>query len=145
MPISKENQKRYPKYWKALSFMLRNVRACNRCECNGQCGINHNGRCLAVNYKSHPRTGSKVILTTAHLNHTPEDCREENLLVMCQDCHLRYDKYIHAFNRNKTMMIDFNDSQSQSLSIYLSRFKCKSTKSIISKSKTQRYGKTSHL
>lgn len=33
----------------------------------------------------------KVVLTVMHLNHQPNDCRDENLLHGCQGCHLRYD------------------------------------------------------
>jgi len=33
----------------------------------------------------------KVVLTCAHLNHTPEDNRRENLAALCQACHLAYD------------------------------------------------------
>jgi hypothetical protein len=33
----------------------------------------------------------KIVLTVAHLNHMPEDCRDENLLHLCQRCHNRYD------------------------------------------------------
>jgi hypothetical protein len=33
----------------------------------------------------------KVVLTVAHLNHQPEDCRDENLLACCQRCHNRID------------------------------------------------------
>ena len=37
-----------------------------------------------------------VVLTTAHLNHYPPDCRPSNLLVMCNTCHLRYDQVLHS-------------------------------------------------
>lgn len=40
-------------------------------------------------------TGSKVVLTVAHLNHTPEDCADDNLKAMCQGCHLHYDLEHH--------------------------------------------------
>lgn len=33
-----------------------------------------------------------VVLTIAHLNHTPGDDRDENLKALCQWCHLNYDK-----------------------------------------------------
>lgn len=39
----------------------------------------------------HPATGAVVVLTVAHLNHTPEDCRDENLAALCQKCHNSYD------------------------------------------------------
>lgn len=32
-----------------------------------------------------------VVLTVAHLNHDPTDCRDENLEALCQRCHNRYD------------------------------------------------------
>jgi hypothetical protein len=36
-----------------------------------------------------------IVLTTAHLNHQPEDCRPENLAAMCQRHHLAYDQEHH--------------------------------------------------
>jgi hypothetical protein len=41
-------------------------------------------------------SGSCVVLTTAHLDHTPENCEAENLRSMCQGCHLHYDREHHA-------------------------------------------------
>jgi hypothetical protein len=43
------------------------------------------------------------VLTVAHLNHDPQDNRDENLKAMCQRCHLRYDRDLHAENRAKTL------------------------------------------
>ncbi|MEU5948524.1 hypothetical protein ABZ793_23595 [Micromonospora sp. NPDC047465] len=40
-------------------------------------------------------TGSRVVLTTAHLDHTPENCDPANLRPMCQGCHLHYDRDHH--------------------------------------------------
>lgn len=36
-----------------------------------------------------------IVLTVAHLNHEPEDCRPENLAAMCQRDHLAYDAQHH--------------------------------------------------
>ena len=36
-----------------------------------------------------------VVLTTAHLDHTPENCDPANLRAMCQGCHLHYDRDHH--------------------------------------------------
>lgn len=36
------------------------------------------------------KTG-RFVLTVAHLNHIPSDCRPENLLALCAPCHCRYD------------------------------------------------------
>lgn len=37
-----------------------------------------------------PKWG-RFTLTVAHLNHTPSDCRPENLKALCSGCHCRYD------------------------------------------------------
>jgi len=80
MPIKKENKERYPKNWKQISERIRFERANNMCEV-----------CGCENYKPHPITGNKVILTVAHLDHQPENCQDDNLKAMCQRCHNRYD------------------------------------------------------
>jgi len=56
-------------------------------------------RCEAVNGWLHPVTRSLVVLTVAHLDHTPENCDDTNLLDMCQRCHLKYDAPHHAETR----------------------------------------------
>jgi hypothetical protein len=56
-------------------------------------------RCEARHGLPHPITKSIVILTTAHLNHQPEDCDDANLLAGCQRCHLAYDREHHAESR----------------------------------------------
>ena len=92
MPIRAENRGRYPKDWKAISLRIRNDRAQRRCECTGECGAAHvGGRCLAYDGLPHPETKAKVVLTVAHLDHTPENCADENLRALCQRCHNRYD------------------------------------------------------
>jgi len=128
MPISPEDRARYPADWPRISLEIRR-RAGNRCECGGQCG-DHLGRCGAphrtsiVRHSANPwqwRTmlelteaygcglpGApwdgrpvRVILTTAHLDHTPENCDPLNLLSMCQRCHLVYDRAQHAGSRRR--------------------------------------------
>jgi hypothetical protein len=47
-------------------------------------------------------TLTRVVLTVAHLNHTPEDCRDENLAALCQRCHLGYDMRTHVRNARET-------------------------------------------
>lgn len=97
MPI---DYREYPAGWHEISLRIREERARGRCECDGKCGHHHpQGRCEAVHGEPHPRTGSRVVLTVAHLNHVKEDCRDENLLAMCQRCHLSYDRDMHARNR----------------------------------------------
>lgn len=85
MPIRPENRARYPKNWREIVAHIRE-RSGDRCEF-----VIDGVRCDAVNVAPHPITGAKVVLTVAHLNHMPEDCRDENLLHACQRCHNRYD------------------------------------------------------
>ena len=104
MPIRPENLKRYPVDWKAVSLAIKE-RAGWRCECEGECGRGtHDGRCPNLHGEPAYGTGSKVVLTTAHLDHTPENCGAENLKAMCQGCHLHYDKEHHAQTAYRTRM-----------------------------------------
>jgi hypothetical protein len=97
MPIRASERARYPKDWPAISLRIRH-RAEWRCEQVDYLGV----RCDAEHGKPHPITGSKVVLTVAHLDHTPEHCHDSNLMAMCQRCHLRYDAEHHAANAAAT-------------------------------------------
>ena len=55
--------------------------------------------CRAVNYQPHPITGSKVILTIAHMDQDKENNDWTNLRALCQRCHLRHDIGQHISNR----------------------------------------------
>ncbi len=103
MPIRPENRHRYPPEWALLSAVIRFFRAGGRCECAGECGRGtHEGRC--PNWHGQPAygTGKRVVLTAAHLDHTPEHCAWDNLKAMCQGCHLHYDRGHHAETRAAT-------------------------------------------
>ena len=89
MPIRPEMLARYPKDWKLRSRFVRFYRAKNRCEW-----------CGAENYQPHPITGSKVVLTTAHVwDMRPEACSLLNLAALCQRCHNRWDAPYRKRNR----------------------------------------------
>lgn len=96
MPIRPENRDRYPADWKEISRSIR-ARAGYRCE-----GSPAYPDCRAENGERHPVTGSRVVLTVAHLDHTPENCDPANLMAMCQRCHLTYDREHHAQTRYRT-------------------------------------------
>ena len=83
MPIKPENRHRYPKDWKAIRAAILE-RAGHACEF-----------CGAMNKHLHPITRSRVVLTVAHLDHTPEHCSPANLRALCQRCHLAYDAEHH--------------------------------------------------
>lgn len=101
MPIRPDQKVRYPKDWPAISREVRD-RAGQLCE-----GSPAYPDCQAANGELHPVTGSKVVLTVAHLNHIPEDCGEPgdrpNLKAWCQRCHLTYDAKHHAANAAQTL------------------------------------------
>lgn len=90
---------RYPRNWKRVRrVILRRARNC--CEW-----------CGAENYQPNPATGSKVVLTIAHLGdpfaegadkHDKLDIRAENLAALCQRCHLRHDIKEHVENRRRS-------------------------------------------
>lgn len=102
MPIRPENKIRYPADWKKISHRIRFERAGGCCECGGECGRHLGRRCPAVHGEPHPVTRSRVVLTTAHLDHTPENCADANLKAMCQRCHLSYDLAFHIANAART-------------------------------------------
>ncbi len=93
MPIRPENKHRYPKNWKAIRETILK-RAGDRCE-----GSPDYPDCRAENGGQHPVTGSRVVLTIAHLDHVPENCDPGNLRAWCQRCHLNYDRPRHIENR----------------------------------------------
>ena len=78
-PIRASERSRYPKDWPAISKRIRD-RDGNACLW-----------CHAANGQPHPETGATVVLTVAHLDHTPENCADDNLAALCQRCHNRYD------------------------------------------------------
>lgn len=92
MPIRPENRARYPKTWKQMVAQARE-RSGDRCECDGKCGIEHDGgRCDVANGQPHPVTGSKVVLTLAHEHGVAlEETSIERMFHACQRCHNRYD------------------------------------------------------
>lgn len=87
MPMRREL---YPPNWQEIVASVRN-RSGNHCE-----GSPAYPDCRAENGQPHPVTGSKVVLTTGHLNHDHGDGRLEVLRHWCQRCHLAYDRPIHA-------------------------------------------------
>jgi len=99
MPI---NYKKYDKDWRNISSQIRFERAQNRCE-----------NCGAENYKPHPLTGKKVVLTVAHLNRDISDNRPENLKALCQLCHLNHDRA----DNNKRRRFGKNYSESPKLNL----------------------------
>lgn len=115
MPTRAENKAKYPKDWAAISARIR-ARAGNCCE---ECGVSNGqlgGRLPDGQWAPALPTGEnglqltwpqpgehawceggyklrivRIVLTTAHLDHEPSNCTDENLKSLCQCCHNRYD------------------------------------------------------
>jgi len=124
MPILPQNRARYPPDWPAISRGVRE-RAGHRC---ARCGLGnysvvirgHLGaiervvgdllpgasfaaaRALCERARAAGFRAIVVVLTVAHLNHQPEDCRPENLQALCQRCHNRHDAAHRAETRRAT-------------------------------------------
>lgn len=100
MPIRPENKSRYPKNWKQIRQQILE-RANNRCEF---CGVeNHSLRYRGVSdVDGLELPPIRVVLTVAHLDHTPENCDPSNLRALCQRCHNRYDAEHRKITRAHT-------------------------------------------
>lgn len=98
-PILARNRERYPDDWQEIRAAVRE-RSRGRCECKGECGVSHrtsvDSRCPQL----HGAQG--VVLTVAHLDHTPETRDLTKLRHYCQGCHNRYDAPHRAQTRRET-------------------------------------------
>jgi hypothetical protein len=86
---------RYPADWSDIRQTIL-VRARNHCE-----GSPRFPDCRAQNGQPHPITGSRVVLTIAHLDHDTMNNNPLNLRALCQRCHLTHDAKLHAVNRQR--------------------------------------------
>lgn len=107
MPINPELKPLYPADWAEISHRIRFDRAAGKCEF---CGARHgwyrgrNGMLwepsIIAELSLLEAAGfSKIILTTAHLDHDPTNNAEENLRALCQKCHLAHDLPHHLLSR----------------------------------------------
>lgn len=126
MPIKPENRHRYPPDWPAIRerILQRAGHACEKCKAPNRTRIARGGGDDVGTYMNDEgevfdaETGERlgqihmsdyhvdrmvdVVLTIAHLDHTPENCADENLRAWCQRCHLRYDHEHHRTNAQAT-------------------------------------------
>ncbi len=99
---------RYPPNWKTKIRPRILERAENCCEVCGE-----------QNYTEHSETGSKVILTIAHLDRDPENWNvtDDRLMAMCQRCHLNYDRadnnYKRKYGKNAGLLDLFTEIETQ--------------------------------
>ena len=99
-PIRASEKGRYPKDWKAISQRIREREGncCKWCGApNGEIvtrdadGRWHRHTCGTLCVGDGEGCGVQIVLTVAHLDHTPENCADDNLAALCQWCHNRYD------------------------------------------------------
>lgn len=109
MPIKPENKNRYPKNWKEIRAQILE-RAGHMCE---WCGVSNFAfgirrkdgtfdELLGMALEAATIDGwkiTRIVLTIAHLDHTPENNEPDNLAALCQRCHLSYDMDQHIKNR----------------------------------------------
>jgi hypothetical protein len=92
------NRAEYPPDWSDVIRPAMIARAQNRCE-----GSPAYPGCRVKNYSAHSVTGSRVILTTAHLCRCEPKCGElSHLRLLCQRCHLTLDAELHAQHAAET-------------------------------------------
>jgi hypothetical protein len=101
MPI---DYSKYPPNWKTEIQPRIRKRDGNRCRC---CGLgNHlwGYRDAGGKFRSLPKgkkapegfKAFRILLSVAHLDHGLTDHSDENLGLMCQKCHLAYDRFYTA-------------------------------------------------
>lgn len=125
MPIKPENRSRYPQDWKEIrsAILARAGHRCEKCKapnsamiCRGEdddSGTYLTEDALVFDAQTGEQLGQcrmsdysgrmvKVVLTIAHLDHTPEHNDPSNLRAWCQKCHLAYDHHHHQANAQAT-------------------------------------------
>jgi hypothetical protein len=90
MPI---DYKKYHPKWSLIRLLILK-RADNNCE-----GSPKYPDCRAANGSINKNTGSKIVLTIAHMDHNRDNNRFENLKALCQRCHLVHDAKQHHYSR----------------------------------------------
>ena len=95
MPIRPENRNRYPKDWKTRIVPHIRDRAGDKCEI---CGVPNHTWIVRnpagewrLAYCMDEEGAVFIVCTTMHLDHTPENCADDNLKFACQKCHNSYD------------------------------------------------------
>lgn len=81
-------RERYPADWERIALRVKEAAGWVCQGCGKQC------RKPGEPFDRHTRT-----LTVHHIDFTPENCREDNLIALCAPCHLRADAKHHAETR----------------------------------------------
>jgi hypothetical protein len=122
MPVKKENRGRYPprEEWAAIRqhILARAGGVCERCAVADRAigardalglfwSVAEIELCdptiVAHSFGTSSPKLFKIILTIAHLDHTPENNDYSNLRAWCQKCHNAHDRDFRKANRKATM------------------------------------------
>lgn len=107
------NRARYPKNWDEIALEVKHQANWKCEECGRNCrrvGESLEDFIRRIVPKVHCKDSyelleeiltkpTRFVLTTAHLNHVPEDVSRSNLKALCSACHCRYD--LKAMPRKK--------------------------------------------
>jgi hypothetical protein len=90
----------FPGGWEALRRWIIRERAKERCECEGECGTDHEGRCRFYSSLTRYRDARYrwrwlTALEVAHVDHDTQHNTTWNLRAMCPTCHHDYDVLTH--------------------------------------------------
>lgn len=120
MPIKPENRSRYPANWNEIraAILARAGNCCEKCKVENGARVARGAGPFAGTFQTDDaevydaETGEHlarvrmseyqvknmvtIVLTIAHLDHTPENCDPTNLRALCQMHHLRHDAKHHA-------------------------------------------------
>lgn len=133
MPIKPENLARYPANWPEIraAILERAGHCCERCKVANHVRIargagkdlgaymtddadvfdadtgEYLGRCRMTEFNVLKMVD--IVLTVAHLDHTPENCDPSNMLALCQRCHLRNDIEHHKLTARATRRARLNN------------------------------------
>ena len=110
MPIKAEHSHRYPPHWRAIraAILERADHCCEFCWVPNKTWRNNQTQTWTRNQKVAERWSAegysvtRIVLTIAHLDHTPEHHDPANLRALCQRCHLAYDAEHHAKTAYRT-------------------------------------------
>lgn len=135
MPIKPENKARYPANWLEIraAILLRANNCCEQCKVPNGARIARGAGPFANTFQMDnaevydAETGERIarvrmgeyqlknmvtiVLTIAHLDHTPENVDHDNLRAWCQMHHLRYDAKHHAESARLTRRALLNNQE----------------------------------
>ena len=121
MPIRPENKHRYPADWNDIRYEVLE-RAGHKCEF---CGVKNHAEGVRDEEGTFHEVGTsgaayvydtakdfkpiRIVLTIAHLDHTPENNKRDNLKALCQRCHNKYDMPHRIANRRKNKQLEIGE------------------------------------